>query len=90
MELTASNVRPCSRSTLAPADTSRLLTCNAAAMPDWLTPPFASNMRILLFLDIGIKPLSMEARPGLGVHHGILGSMPAVPNDLTCSTRLAD
>lgn len=65
MELTASNVRPYSLIAFAPADTSRLLTCSAAATSAWLAPPLASIIRIFLFLDIGIEPLSVTA-PRIG------------------------
>ncbi len=61
MEPTASKVGACSFRTLAPADTSRLPTCNAAAISAWLVPPLASITRIFLFFDMGIEPLSVTA-----------------------------
>lgn len=46
----------------AAAETSRLLTCNVAAIASWLEPPLNSARRICLFLDISM-PLSVNSAP---------------------------
>ena len=61
--LTWSNVSECSRTTLAAAETSRLLTCSDAATSYWLIPPFATARRIFLYLLMGTSPFRCHSTP---------------------------
>lgn len=55
--------RPQRGEALAAADTSLLLTCSAAAISDWLIPPFATARRIFLYLLMGISPFRCHGTP---------------------------